>query len=78
MASIYYKSKPGSGNIDVSGEAGNAHFSISGSGNVNGFNLATGEADVNILGSGDLELTVENYLVDPYEGIKVLLFSAIC
>jgi len=52
----------GSGYIDISGEADVANFSISGSGNVYGNYLATEEAEVNISGSGDLELTVENKL----------------
>jgi hypothetical protein len=46
----------GSGGIDVAGTAGNATFSATGSGDIEGEGLKAGSASVSVLGSGDVAL----------------------
>ncbi len=52
----------GSGKIILEGLADVAKYRISGSGDVHAFNLACRNADVNISGSGDCELFVNEFL----------------
>ncbi|MBK6627680.1 MAG: DUF2807 domain-containing protein [Flavobacteriales bacterium] len=52
----------GSGDVVLSGTAGEAELIIAGSGNVEGLELSTGSADVEIMGSGDVALTAVDML----------------
>lgn len=52
----------GSGDMNLTGSAEELNGLITGSGHVDGYDLATREADIRITGSGDCRLTVEDYL----------------
>jgi hypothetical protein len=52
----------GSGRIILNGEAGHEIIRISGSGKYRGYDMEVNSADINISGSGDAEVSVEEYL----------------
>jgi hypothetical protein len=52
----------GSGNMELEGTAGLAYFYHTGSGNINGFDMRANEAEIELIGSGNIEIDVRDYL----------------
>jgi hypothetical protein len=52
----------GSGNINLTGNADTLYYALSGSGNYRGFNLLSNEANVQLSGSGNIEVSVSKEL----------------
>jgi DUF4097 and DUF4098 domain-containing protein YvlB len=52
----------GSGNMELEGTAGLAYFYHTGSGKINGFDMRANEAEIELIGSGNIEIDVRDYL----------------